>query len=102
MAEFMRRAEGLLVREVDGEVLVLDTAADRIHQLNSTASWIWRLFDSGATVPDIADSLANEFDLDKHKAEADVLETLCRFRQLNLVHYVESSPVAAGAESDQG
>jgi hypothetical protein len=76
---------GLLVREVDGEVLVLDAAADRIHQLNASASLIWRLHERGADAAEIAASLAIEFDLDKHRAYTDVKAALEQFRSLNLI-----------------
>ena len=80
-----RRKDGLLVREVDGEVLVLDVEADRIHQLNASASFIWRLHERGADAPEIASALAIEFDLDKHKAYTDVKAALEQFRALKLI-----------------
>lgn len=80
-----RRKDGLLVREVDGEVLVLDAEADRIHQLNASASLIWRLHEGGADAAEIASSLAIEFDLDKHRADTDVKAALEQFRALKLI-----------------
>jgi PqqD family protein of HPr-rel-A system len=77
--------EGLLVREVDGELLVLDTEADRIHQLNSTASEIWRLHHAGSDANEIADALANRFEVDKDKAVTDVFQVLQDFRALGLI-----------------
>jgi hypothetical protein len=95
MGEIMRRATALLVREVGGEILVLDTEADQIHQLNHTASMIWRLLESGAEVPEIADALVNEYDLHRDQADADVLATVNRFSELNLLDYVKSGSAAA-------
>ena len=80
-----RRRDGLLVREVDGEVLVLDAEADRIHQLNASASLIWRLYESGFDAAGIASALAIEFDLDKHRAYTDVKAALEQFRALKLI-----------------
>jgi hypothetical protein len=80
-----RPREGLLVREVDGEVLVLDAEADRIHQLNPSASLIWRLYDSGADAAEIASTLAIDYDLDKHKSYTDVKAALEQFRALKLI-----------------
>jgi len=80
-----RRRAGLLVREVNGEVLVLDVEADRIHQLNESASLIWRLHEAGVDETEIASSLAIEFDLDKHRADTDVKAALEQFRALKLI-----------------
>jgi hypothetical protein len=80
-----QRKRTLLVREVDGEVLILDTAADRIHQLNASASVVWRLYESGGNVADIASALAIEFDVDKLRAEADVKVALEQFRAVGLI-----------------
>jgi hypothetical protein len=81
----VRKKIGLLVREVNGEVLVLDSEADRIHQLNESASIIWRMHARGADASEIASSLAIEFDLDKHRAYTDVKAALERFRALKLI-----------------
>jgi hypothetical protein len=80
-----RRRDGLLVREVDGEVLVLDAEADRIHQLNASASLIWRLHESGVDAAKIASAFAIEYDLDKHRAYNDVKAALEQFRALKLI-----------------
>ena len=83
------RRKGLLVREVGGEVLVLDTVADRIHQLNISASIIWRMHDQGTTVEQIARSLASQFDVDETMVQSDVQETLTQFRDLDLIASAE-------------
>jgi hypothetical protein len=80
-----RKKVGLLVREVNGEILVLDTEADRIHQLNESASLIWRLHEAGVDAKAIASSLAIEFDLDKHRAHTDVKAALEQFRALKII-----------------
>jgi hypothetical protein len=80
-----QRKDGLLIREVDGEVLVLDTKADRVHQLNASASVVWRLHQGGAGVSEIARALAAEFDVGNQNVEADVKSVLERFRALNLL-----------------
>lgn len=80
-----RRRDGLLVREVGGEVLVLDAEADRVHQLNASASLIWRLHEVGVDAAEIASALAIEFDLDKHTAYTDVKVALEQFRALKLI-----------------
>jgi hypothetical protein len=74
-----------MVREVDNEVLLLDTESDRIHQLNGTASFIWRRCDEAGSPEEIAALVASEFDVDKDVALRDVIETLARLCALNLL-----------------
>jgi len=95
-----RRGSGLLIREVDGEILVLDSIADQIHQLNESASMIWRLYAAGTDVPEIVETLASKFDVDKDVVERDVATALARFRELNLVRDAET--VQDGTERQQG
>ncbi len=76
---------GLLVREVEGEVLVLDTEADLIHQLNPSASTIWRLHAEGMAPNEIAFALVSEFGIDDDTANRDVDVALARFRELQLI-----------------
>lgn len=81
----IRREDGLMVREIDGELLVLDTRSDRIHQLNRTAAFVWRMCDEGATPQAIAAALACEFAVDEETALEDVAKTLSRLQSLNLL-----------------
>lgn len=51
------RKDQLIVKEVDGEVLVYDLRCNKAHCLNSTAALVWRYCDGSHTVGDIAGSL---------------------------------------------
>ena len=85
MAFLCRRRPGVMVRDLDGDVLILDTEANRIHQLNPTASYIWRHVDEARIPEQLAGLLAEAFDVEEQLALVDVLETLRRFQALNLV-----------------
>ena len=74
-----------MVREIEGEVLVLDTEADKIHQLNVTASYIWNMCDGATPANEIAAALAMEFDIGQDKAIKDVLDTVAALRERNLI-----------------
>lgn len=77
--------EGIVVERVGDETLILDTAKDRIHQLNSTAAYIWNLLDGTRTAGDIARMLSSEFAVDLETASRDVqatLQTLASFEVL--------------------
>jgi len=74
-----------MVRGLDDDLLILDTEANQIHQLNQTASLIWRNVDEVSAPEQLAGLLAETFDVGEQVALTDVLQTLERFRGLNLV-----------------
>jgi hypothetical protein len=76
---------GLTMREIDGELVVLDTQSNRVHQLNRTASFVWRRSEGGDTPQAIASALAAEFDVGAQEALDDVVETLRKLRFLKLL-----------------
>ena len=54
------RKEDLIIKEVDGEILVYDLANDKAHCLNQTAARIWKNCDGNRTVTELAALLAAE------------------------------------------
>ncbi|MCA9189643.1 MAG: PqqD family protein [Planctomycetales bacterium] len=70
---YVRRNE-LSAQEVDGEVVLLDAAGERIHQLNGTASLIWHRCDDKTTIDDLVELLMAHFDVDRTTALGDVSE----------------------------
>jgi hypothetical protein len=86
-------AAGMIVREVDGALLILDTASNHIHQLNETASIVWRMRREGAAPRDIAAILADEFAVEEDQALADVHDLLQRLESL---HLLTPSPSGTG------
>ena len=54
------RREGLVIKELPGEVLVYDLERDKAHCLNQTAAIVWKHCDGKTSVKGIADLLANE------------------------------------------
>jgi PqqD family protein of HPr-rel-A system len=79
------RSEGVIARESGDELLVLDTTADRIHQLNATAGYIWEQLEQGSTDEEIVASFAEEFEIDPGQARTDVAATLANLRAVGLL-----------------
>jgi hypothetical protein len=75
----------MMVRDLDSDLLILDTEANQIHQLNQTATFIWRRVEEAPSPERLAEMLAEAFGVDANVAQRDVLETLERFSALNLV-----------------
>jgi hypothetical protein len=74
-----------MVRDLDSDLVLLDTVANQIHQLNQTASFIWRNVDEAPSPERLAGLLAEAFDVDEQVAQHDVHAALERFSALNLV-----------------
>ena len=68
MASLRRRFEGVMVREVDDGVLLLDTESNQIHQLNQTAKFIWNACDEAVSVEQITTLLAEQFNVETNVA----------------------------------
>lgn len=79
------RRPDLTVREVDGEALVLDRAAGKIHQLNETASYVWSCCDGCNTVVEVARRYADHFGIAYKLALKDVTAVVSSFQSLGLV-----------------
>jgi hypothetical protein len=75
---------GVLVRELDEEVLILDTVSDRIHRLNSSAAVVWRMFEDGAPEQAIVDALVTRFDVPPDVACSDVRDTILALQRLDV------------------
>lgn len=73
------------IRAVGDEALVLDRAASQVHQLNTTASFIWHRCDGQHTAQDITEELAASFDVDADTARDAVISLLHRFNELGLL-----------------
>lgn len=83
--DYPRRRSDLRIRVVAHETVVLDLDAERIHQLNTTASFIWDQCDGHRTVAEIAAELARSFDVDHRTAHEAVHATLRRLDELQLL-----------------
>jgi len=70
---------------VEGELLILDTQAGRIHQLNATAALVWRRLNEGKDPEAVAVELTERFEIDLPTARADVGRTIEMLRSEGLV-----------------
>lgn len=52
------RSEGIITREIDGELLIYDRARDQAHCLNETAAAVWKLCDGQSGIQEISEQLA--------------------------------------------
>lgn len=74
-----RRVDGLEAHEVDDGLVVYQAATDRVHSLNASASVVFELCDGKRTEADIADLVAEAWDL----ADAPLAEVRACLAQLH-------------------
>lgn len=77
--------DDLVAVEADGERVVYDPAADRLHHLNPTASLVFRLADGTGTVSELVGDLAEAFGEPVRRVDRDVRALLRAFRETGLL-----------------
>ena len=65
-------AEHAMHQSFDDEAVVLDLAGGAYFRLNRTAARAWERLKSGATVDQLADALAREFEVERAVLRADM------------------------------
>jgi hypothetical protein len=80
-----RRRGGLHERSVDGEMVVLDPEAGQMHNLNETAAFIFSKIDGTLSEGEIAQALAEAFEVPLECAMADAKACIEKLRELKLV-----------------
>jgi hypothetical protein len=79
------RRPDLITSTVDGEIVVLDRAAGYVHQLNATASQIWRACDGRQSVEDIVAQVTEHFGGAAETVLKDVTTAVAEFERLGLL-----------------
>jgi len=82
--------------EIDGEAVLLDEAANRLHLLNETGTLVWACFDGVATVGEIVTDLSDELGQPRDLVLADTLAVTRRLADEGLLAGIE----AAAGEAD--
>jgi hypothetical protein len=88
-----RRRSDVRMRIIEGETVVLDRHGGLIHQFNQTASYIWERCDGKSTTVEIAQQLAEAFDVHPTTAADDVAGIVQRLQELNLLEPSAERPV---------
>jgi hypothetical protein len=82
------RAPSVYEVEIDGEAVLLDEAADRLHLMNHTATLLWKLFDGHTTIAVLADELSRELDASYETVADDILSITRHLGEEGLLHGV--------------
>lgn len=85
MAILPKRRADVTTRKVNGETLILDRKHEDVHQLNSSASYVWQYCDGRISVHEIAVAMAKDFSIDLEIAEIDVADLISKLAGLGLL-----------------
>jgi hypothetical protein len=72
-------------REIDGEVIALETRASRYVATNGAGTVLWRALLAGSTREGLADELVREYGIDRERALADADRFLDTLVELDLL-----------------
>lgn len=84
LAGFRTRTD-LLVEQFDDALIVVDVQGGQVHELNSTAAWLWCRLDKDDSAKALAKSLCYCYDVSMEVAEADVNAILEQWLELGLL-----------------
>lgn len=77
----VRRAEGQVFTELEGEVVLLNIETGRYYGMNAVLSRIWNLIGDGpVSVSDLVSRLLEEYEISSEECERDLLEALERLK----------------------
>ena len=79
--------------------MILDRTSGLVHQLNGTASLVWKSCNGGRSVRDIAAEVAATFDVSIDTAQRDVGATVGQLAELSLL--VDAGEARGGASRNR-
>jgi hypothetical protein len=84
-------------REIDGEAVIISPEDSHVHELNETASVIWKNADGKHTVEEIAAVVAADYDVPVAVARQDVHDMISTLSEKGLLLAPKRHEVMAGA-----
>lgn len=84
MSGFIIRNPNLAWREIDGETVIISPEDSLVHELNETASLIWKHAE-GKTLQEVAERVSAEYEISVEAARADVDALVTAWQQKQLV-----------------
>jgi hypothetical protein len=79
------RATGLMARDLDGEVVLLDLLGSRYMTLNESGALLFHRLQDGATRADLIACLVGAYDLPEDDAATDVDEFVATLAEASLL-----------------
>ncbi len=68
----LRSVDDVLLRELDGEAVILHLGNESYYGLNESGTRMWQVLTSGITLQEALDQLIDEFDVDADTLKTDI------------------------------
>lgn len=81
----LSRSPKSITRIVEGKTFVLNNSKTELHELNSTAAYIWFLLKNPLSKKQILKKICLEFDANPKEAEKDIDLLLTSWKKLGIV-----------------
>jgi hypothetical protein len=66
--------DDVLMRELDGESVILDLASENYYGLDDIGTRMWQALSSSDTIQEACDALLLEYDVEPHRLQQDMQE----------------------------
>ena len=83
------RADDIIWRRIEDEVVLIKDDGLAVHVLNKTAAIIWEMCDGENAIEKIAATLCERFDISPDEAISDVKDTINKLENVGLLKLVE-------------
>ena len=91
------RGAAVYTIEIDGDAVLLDEAANRLHHLNHTAALLWACFDGHARARELAAEICEELDLPYESVLVDTVTIVRELGAEGLLEGVRATAVDVAA-----
>ncbi|MDR4508611.1 MAG: PqqD family protein [Candidatus Brocadiaceae bacterium] len=75
--------------KINNDTFIISDEGAMFHQLNTVGEVIWNMCTGTCSIKEIADSLCNEFEIEKEAAVKDVVSFLEELSHKGLIHFKE-------------
>jgi hypothetical protein len=87
---YRKVTDGLTEREVEGELVLLQSDTGNVHQLNHVAACVWRHLEEDAGIEALIDHVTGQFAIDRETAQSDINKLLDDLAALGLIEVDET------------
>ena len=81
----LKRDARLPFQEIEGQAVVVVPARREMHELDETATYLWRELERSRSVAELVEAVCGEFEVEPERAEKDVRAFVARLEEKGLL-----------------
>lgn len=82
----MKLKKGLVWREIEGKIFIIDSENQTLHSLNETAAIMWKMFLKNKNISEIANKIKSKYNIDEKNCLRDIEEFLSELKERGLIY----------------